>query len=77
MQTHRYREQADGCQRGRELGGLDKRGEGIKKYKLVVTNSNGDVKYNIENVVNNSVITIMYGARWVVEIIWGNTFYSI
>ena len=29
--------------------------------------SSWDVKYSIENVINNTVIT-MYGARWVLEI---------
>lgn len=32
-------------------------------------NSHEDVKYNIENMVNNIVI-IMYGARWVPDL-WG------
>ena len=36
-QTHRCREKADGCQRGREMGGLGEKGEEIKKYKLAVT----------------------------------------
>ena len=33
-QTHRYRLMVD---RGRGFGGLSEKGEGIKKYKLVVT----------------------------------------
>lgn len=36
-QTHRYREYFDGCLMGGALGVREK-GEGIKKYKLVVTN---------------------------------------
>ena len=36
-QTHKYREQTDGCQMGEVLGGMGEKGEGIKKYKLVVT----------------------------------------
>ena len=36
-QTHRYREHFDGCQMRGAFGGVDKKGEGIKKYKLVVT----------------------------------------
>ena len=32
--------------------------------------SSWDVKYSIENIINNTVIT-MYGARWVLEISWG------
>lgn len=30
-------------------------------------NSNGDVKYNIRDTVNNTVLT-MYDARWVVDL---------
>ena len=41
--------------------------EGIEKYRLVVTNSNGIVKYSIRNVVN-SIVIIMRGARWVLDI---------
>lgn len=37
-QTHRYREQADSCQRGRGLGGRVK-GEGIKKNTLIETDN--------------------------------------
>ena len=33
---------------------LVEKGEGIMKYKLVVTNTNGDIQYNIENVLNNT-----------------------
>ena len=36
-QAHRHREQTDGCQRGRGLGGHSGKSEGVKKYKLVVT----------------------------------------
>ena len=36
-QIHRYREQTDGGQRGGGIRGLVKKGEGIRKYKLVVT----------------------------------------
>ena len=36
-QIHRYREQIDGCQKGRRLEDWVKKGEGIEKYKLVVT----------------------------------------
>ena len=49
--------------------GLGKKGEGIKKNKLAVTNSHGDVKYSIGNTDNN--IVIMYGVRWALEIWWG------
>ena len=36
-QNHRYRECFDGWQMGRALRGRVKKGERIKKYKLVVT----------------------------------------
>ena len=49
---------------GRRVGGLGENGERVKKYKLVITNSHGDVMYSIENTVDNVVIT-MYRARWV------------
>ena len=35
--THRYREHFDTCQLRVCLGGMGEKGEGIKKYKLVVT----------------------------------------
>ena len=35
-QTQRYGELFDSCQMG-GVGGMDEKGEGIKKYKLVVT----------------------------------------
>ena len=43
---------------------MGKKGEGIKKYKLVVTEYHEDVKSSLGNIVNNIVIT-MYGVRWV------------
>ena len=57
-QTYRHREETDGWQRGRETG---EKGERIKKYKLVVINRYGDVKYNIGNTVN--VVITTYGVR--------------
>ena len=39
------------------LGEKGKKGEGIKKYKLVLQNSLGDVKYSIENIIDNILIT--------------------
>ena len=53
---HRYKEQTYGCERGRGLGASVK-GEGGKKYKLVVTKWLWGVMYSIENIVNSSVIT--------------------
>ena len=35
-----------------------KNGEEIKKYKLVVINSNRHIKYSIKNIVDNIVITM-------------------
>ena len=35
-QTHRYREQTEGCQVG-GIGEMGEKGKGIQKYKLVVT----------------------------------------
>ena len=57
--THKYREQSDVCQMGREvLGGLGEKGRRIKKYKLVVTEQSWDVKYSIGETVSNTVITM-------------------
>lgn len=50
--------------------GLDKKGEGSKKYKSVVTNSYGDVKQSTGNTVDNIITT--YSARWVLESYWGD-----
>ena len=36
-QNHEHREHFDGCQMGGGGQGMDKKDEGIKKYKLVVT----------------------------------------
>lgn len=46
---------------GRSVGDLGGKSEGIEKYKLV-QHRNGDVKYNIWNIVNNTEIT-MHAAR--------------
>ena len=48
----------------RGVGGMGKKGERIKKYKLVVTESSWVIKYSIGSIVNNIIVT-MYGARWV------------
>ena len=47
--------------------GLNEKGKGIKKYRLVVTKICTEVKYSVGNAVSNIVVT-MYGARWVLEI---------
>ena len=43
-------------------------GEGIEKYRLVVTEWSWGLKYSIGNIVNNIVITI-YGVRWVLDLL--------
>ena len=58
-----------------EVGGLVARDEGIEKYKLVVTDSHGGVKYSTGNTVS-SVVIIVYSARWVLEI-WGRKLYRV
>ena len=60
------REYFDSCQRGGIEG---EKGKWINKYKSTVTESHGDIKYSIENKVNN-IITTVYGVRWVLEF-WG------
>ena len=47
---------------------ISKKGEGIQKYKLVVTEQSQDVQYSVGNIVNNVVMT-MYGARWVLDLL--------
>ena len=49
------------------FGELGENEEGIKKYKLIVTKSHGDVKDSIGVMVNNIIIT-MYGVRWVQDL---------
>ena len=44
------------------------KGEGIKKYELVVIEQSQDVKYSKGNIVNDSVIT-MYNVRWVLDLL--------
>ena len=45
--------------------------KGIKRYKLPVIKQlcDGDEKDNIENIVNNAVITL-YGDRWWPHLAW-------
>ena len=52
---------------GKGVRKIGENGEGIKEYKLVVTDSHGDVKYSIGYIVNNILIT-MYGVRWVQDL---------
>ena len=52
---------------GRGIGELGEKGEGIKKYKLVVTKYRGG-KHSIGNIVNDIVITV-YGTRQVLDLL--------
>ena len=61
-QTHRHREQTDGCQRAGGFGDWVKKGEGSEKHKL----NRGD-KVQHRNIVSHTVRT-KYSARWVLEI---------
>ena len=45
---------------------MGEKGEEIKKYELVLPEQSWDIKYSIENIVNNNIITV-YGARWVLD----------
>ena len=63
-QTHRGREQIYVCPVGR---GWSKKGKGMERYRLVVTNSHEDVKCSTGNIVSNIVIA-KYGARWGLEL---------
>ena len=49
---------------GREFGKIGEKGEGIKGINWLLQISRGDIKYSIENIGNNILIT-MYGVRWV------------
>ena len=49
---------------GEPLGETGEESEGIKKYKLVVTEESWDGMYSLRNIVNNILITV-YGVRWV------------
>ena len=53
---------------GRGLLGLSEKGEEIKKYVLVLTNSLGDGRYSVGNTVSNTVMITMCGASRVLEI---------
>ena len=45
--------------------------KGLRSPDWQLQNSCVDLKYTIENIVNNNVIS-MYGARWVLEILGGD-----
>lgn len=46
---------------------MGEKGEGIKKYKLIVADSYGDMKYSIRNTVDNVVI-LCVGPRFIIVI---------
>ena len=50
------------------VGGLCEKGEGIKKYKLVVTKQSRGCKVQHRDIVSNVVIS-MCGARWVLDLL--------
>ena len=52
---------------GKGVRRMGEKGEGIKKYKLAITNSHRDIKCSIGNIVSNSIIT-MYGVKWVLDL---------
>ena len=55
--------------REEEIGELGEKGKGIKKYyTLVVQNSPRDVK-DSTGVILSNIVTTIYGARWVLEIL--------
>ena len=45
---------------------MGEKGEGIRKYKLVVTVQLWGFKFTIRNVIHD--IITMYGARWVLDL---------
>ena len=67
-QNHRYRECFDSGQMAWGLGRWVKKVKGLRSTNWQLQNSQGDVKYCIENIVNNIVIT-MYGSMQVLEIL--------
>ena len=48
--------------------GLGGKGEGIGKYRLVVTKQSRDVKFSPGSIVSNTAIS-MYGAGWVLDLL--------
>ena len=72
-QTHRYREQTDGYQRGGGLRDWVKQAKKLRSTNWQLQNSHGDVKYSIENIAKNIVIS-MYGTRWVLKISGGTPY---
>ena len=62
----------------REVGGLkglENKVKGLKSTNWQLQNSQRDEKYNIRNIVSNSVI-ILIGARWVLELLGGSLYKS-
>ena len=55
-QTHRYREETDGCQMEGGLGACLKKVKGLRSTNWQFPNSQGDVKYSIGNTVSKKCI---------------------
>ena len=51
---------------------MEKKDEGIEKYRWVVTEQSWGCEVSIGSIVNNVTVT-MFGARWVPEISIGGT----
>ena len=57
--TRRNREQTGGWQMAGGLGKLVKQMKGLKGTTWQLQNSHGDVKHNTEDIINNTVITVL------------------
>ena len=67
----RYKEYFNGCQVERGLEGWVKKLKGLRSTNWQLQNSGEDVKCSIGSIVN-SVIIIMYGVRWVLDLSGGS-----
>lgn len=63
-QNHTQKECFDSCQMEQGLEGWAKKMKRLVNSNWSLQNSQGGVKYSIENIVNNSLIT-MHGVIWV------------
>ena len=59
-ETHRYREQTDGCQMRGLLGDWEKKVKGLRSTDWQLQNSHGGIKYSTGNTVNNIVTNVLY-----------------
>ena len=55
--THRYGEHINGCQMGGGFGEWAKMVKGLTSTNWFLQNTDGDVKYSIDNVVNSLITT--------------------